>query len=134
MLPPHTLRGLAHPLRVQILGILREQGASTATRLAGRLGESSGSTSYHLRKLAGYGFVEEDAGRNTGRERWWRVVDPGDTATGSRILRLTPTEAADLQRRIESLLDEYPGDPVRSDARRVVFQWRALPQLPDGMW
>src|SRR5689334_24108689 len=71
---PHTLRGLAHPLRVRILALLREHGASTATRVAERLGESSGATSYHLRQLAAYGFVEDVPGRGAGRERWWRTV------------------------------------------------------------
>jgi DNA-binding transcriptional ArsR family regulator len=70
----HSLRGLAHPLRVRILALLREHGASTATRVAERLGESSGATSYHLRQLAAYGFVEDVPGRGAGRERWWRTV------------------------------------------------------------
>lgn len=73
-----SLRGLAHPLRVRILGELRLRGPSTATRLAGRLGESSGSTSYHLRQLAAYGFVEKGdapAGQHKGsRERWWKAA------------------------------------------------------------
>ncbi|GIF07241.1 ArsR/SmtB family transcription factor [Actinoplanes siamensis] len=73
-LGPHSLRGLAHPLRVRMLALLREHGASTATRLAERLGESSGTTSYHLRQLAAYGFVEDVPGRAAGRERWWRPV------------------------------------------------------------
>ncbi len=38
------------------------------------MGESSGVTSYHLRKLAEVGFVEEDVERGTKRERWWRSV------------------------------------------------------------
>jgi hypothetical protein len=37
------------------------------------VGESSGTTSYHLRLLAGLGFVEEVAGQGTARERWWRA-------------------------------------------------------------
>lgn len=69
-----SLVGLAHPLRVQILEQLTHFGPATATQLAGRLGESSGATSYHLRQLARYGFVEEDPDRGTGRERWWRRV------------------------------------------------------------
>jgi hypothetical protein len=36
-------------------------------------GESSGSTSYHLRQLAAYGFVEELPDHGTGRERWWQA-------------------------------------------------------------
>jgi DNA-binding transcriptional ArsR family regulator len=65
------LLALAHPLRLRILERLRE-GASTASRLARDLGESSGSTSYHLRALARMGLIEEEAERGRGRERWWR--------------------------------------------------------------
>ncbi|WP_197536265.1 helix-turn-helix domain-containing protein [Blastococcus saxobsidens] len=71
---PRRLRALAHPLRMSLLAALRTDGPSTASRLAGRLGESSGSTSYHLRQLAGAGFVEEVEGEGTGRERWWRAL------------------------------------------------------------
>lgn len=73
VLDPQNLRGLAHPLRVRILGQLRTYGPSTATKLAEQLGQSSGATSYHLRQLAAYGFVVEDTSRaSEGRERWWR--------------------------------------------------------------
>jgi DNA-binding transcriptional ArsR family regulator len=73
-LDPTSVRVLAHPLRVRIVGELRIHGPATATILAGRLGESSGATSYHLRVLAEHGFVEEDSDRGTGRERWWRAA------------------------------------------------------------
>ena len=68
-----ALRALAHPLRNRLLGLLRLDGPSTATLLGKRVGESSGSTSYHLRQLAAYGFVEELPDHGTGRERWWRA-------------------------------------------------------------
>ena len=68
-----ALRALAHPLRNRLLGLLRLHGPSTATLLGTRVGESSGSTSYHLRQLAAYGFVEEVPDHGTGRERWWRA-------------------------------------------------------------
>jgi DNA-binding transcriptional ArsR family regulator len=69
---PRVLRALAHPLRNALLGLLRSEGPSTASKLGQRLGESSGSTSYHLRRLAALGFVEEVPG-GTARERWWRA-------------------------------------------------------------
>lgn len=68
------LRALAHPARVQLVGLLRKHGPSTATRLAERLGVNSGTASYHLRQLDAAGFVEEDAERGNARERWWRSV------------------------------------------------------------
>ncbi|WP_030517619.1 transcriptional regulator [Nocardia sp. NRRL WC-3656] len=71
-----VLRLLAHPLRRRIEEQLRG-GPVTATTLAQALGESSGLTSYHLRQLAKYGFVEEVPELATGKERWWRAV-PGD--------------------------------------------------------
>jgi DNA-binding MarR family transcriptional regulator len=60
-----------HPLRLQLLDLLRFDGPSTATERGRRMGESSGSTSYHLRQLARYGFIE-DASARGGRERVWR--------------------------------------------------------------
>jgi DNA-binding transcriptional ArsR family regulator len=70
---PEALRALAHPLRGRLLAALRVDGPATASMLARRYGESSGATSYHLRQLARYGFVEDDASRSGGRERWWRA-------------------------------------------------------------
>jgi len=69
-----ALVALAHPLRWRLLALLRADGPATATRLAERVQESSGLTSYHLRKLAEFGLVEEDRERGTRRERWWRAV------------------------------------------------------------
>lgn len=68
-----ALRALAHPQRMRMLGLLRMEGPATATGLAARLGLNSGATSYHLRQLARHGFIEEDAERGTGRDRWWRA-------------------------------------------------------------
>jgi DNA-binding transcriptional ArsR family regulator len=68
-----ALRALAHPLRSRLLGLLRLHGPATASQLGRAVGESSGSTSYHLRQLAAYGFVEEVEGEGTARERWWRA-------------------------------------------------------------
>ncbi|OCC07886.1 Helix-turn-helix domain protein [Streptomyces sp. PTY087I2] len=65
---------MAHPVRVQVVGLLRKHGPSTATRLAERLGVNSGTASYHLRQLGAAGFVEEDTERGNARERWWRSV------------------------------------------------------------
>lgn len=66
-----ALRALAHPLRVKIYDILSQYGPQTASSLAERLGESSGSTSYHLRALAKHDLIQEVADRGSGRERWW---------------------------------------------------------------
>lgn len=86
VLDPRSLRGLAHPLRMRLLGALREYGPATASQLAERLGESSGATSYHLRQLATHGFVEDDPERGKGRERWWKAVHRGHRMGSDRFL------------------------------------------------
>ena len=82
---PRALRALAHPLRLSLVGLLRREGALTATRAGELLGESSGSCSFHLRQLAKYGLVEEAPG-GRGRERPWRATtmftDVPDVAEG----------------------------------------------------
>ncbi|WP_098010660.1 winged helix-turn-helix domain-containing protein [Streptomyces sp. sk226] len=72
-----TLRAVAHPLRLRLLNALREFGPATASGLGGRLGESSGATSYHLRQMAEAGLVEDAPELGKGRERWWRSVHDG---------------------------------------------------------
>jgi DNA-binding transcriptional ArsR family regulator len=64
---------LAHPLRSRLLTLLRTQGPATATDLARQLETNTGATSYHLRKLASVGLVEETGDRR-GRERPWRAA------------------------------------------------------------
>lgn len=77
-----ALKALAHPLRVQIFDLLAARGPQTASSLAALVGETSGSTSYHLRALAAHGLIREVEGRGTARERWWerpkgRIEVPG---------------------------------------------------------
>ncbi|MFC0845735.1 ArsR/SmtB family transcription factor [Streptomyces noboritoensis] len=72
-----ALKALAQPRRQQILQHLALHGPATSAILARGLGLNTGATSYHLRELARYGFVEETEGDSPRRQRWWRAV-PGD--------------------------------------------------------
>ena len=68
-----TMRALAHPVRLELLELIRRDGETTATRAAEALGESPGNMSWHLQTLARYGFIEEaDGGK--GRSRPWRIT------------------------------------------------------------
>jgi DNA-binding transcriptional ArsR family regulator len=97
---PRMMRALAHPLRLQILGVLRADGPQTATSLAGVTGASVPGLSYHLRQLAEHGFIEPapELARDN-RERWWKAShertslrsadfldDPERMAAGSALM------------------------------------------------
>jgi len=73
---PRELQALAHPVRMAIIEQLSISGPLTATELADRLDETPANCSWHLRKLAKFGFVEEAEG-GTGRQRPWQVPGIG---------------------------------------------------------
>ncbi len=129
---PRALKALAHPLRGKLLASLRTDGPSTASRLAELLGESSGSTSYHLRQLAAYGFVEELPDEGNGRDRWWRarhrsthfdtaafLADPGGREA---VEELTFRQLAQQQRLLANHVAESP---------HLDEEWRAAVSLND---
>ena len=129
---PRALRALAHPLRGRLLGWLRTYGPSTASRLAQEFGESSGSTSYHLRQLAAYGFVEELSDEGNGRDRWWRARH-----------RSTHFESADFisdpgaREAVDELLHRQLGQQRRllanyaEESQQLDDEWRAAASLND---
>lgn len=112
LIDERALRVMAHPLRMRLLAALRMHGPATATRLAERVGESSGVTSYHLRKLAEIGVVTEDTERGTRKERWWRAAH--DTTHWSTADFLGSPSAH------QAMVS------MRREAYR--FQWRVLEQ------
>jgi DNA-binding transcriptional ArsR family regulator len=73
-LTPTSLKALAHPLRIGMLGILRADGPATSSDLARQLGTNSGATSYHLRQLERHGFVVEVPDIGTTRQRFWKAT------------------------------------------------------------
>lgn len=118
VLDPRNLKGLAHPLRLRLRGELVEHGPATASQLAARVGESSGSTSYHLRQLAAHGLVVEEPGLGHGRERYWRAVhrstwylpseDPAEREVGSEYVRAVAHTYADRIVRFASAVEAAP--------------------------
>jgi DNA-binding transcriptional ArsR family regulator len=119
-LDARSLRGLAHPLRVRLLGLLREHGPATASSLARTVGESSGVTSYHLRQLEAYGFVvDDDTPRASRRERWWRAAH--------RTTVLETLESDDVETTM--LVDEYLRSIAHGYADRLLRFADGLPAL-----
>jgi DNA-binding transcriptional ArsR family regulator len=120
----HALQVLAHPLRLRLLGLLRSEGIATASRLAERVGESSGVTSYHLRKLAEVGLVEEDEQRGTRRERWWRSVHEGTRYSVADFLGNPEAHRATVSMRRE----------IYRWQARLLEQWLAEEEDWDKAW
>jgi DNA-binding transcriptional ArsR family regulator len=105
-----TLKALAHPLRANLYRALSLARVATASQLAD---EAVSLVSYHLRKLAEHGLIEEAEPQSAdGRERWWqpssdgvtiRDADFGDApekaAAHTAATRLFHDQRADLYRR-----------------------------------
>lgn len=72
------LKALAHPLRLAIVEQLGLSGPMTATQIGDALDETPANCSWHLRKLAEHGLVEETHD-GAGRRRPWRVTSIGLT-------------------------------------------------------
>lgn len=106
-LDPRAITVLAHPLRARILSKLRLGGGGTSTSLAKLLDTNSGATSYHLRKLAEVGLVEETT-EGKGKERWWRPTSDRHRFTASSLAGNADAEAAHdwLQRHYFGMLAE----------------------------
>ena len=119
-----ALRALAHPLRNRLLGQLRLHGPATASQLGRAVGESSGSTSYHLRQLAQYGFVEEVEGQGTARERWWRARH-----------RMTSWQPSDIEGQEGGAEVEDELLRMQLDVRgRVLRAWQTQRHELDAAW
>jgi DNA-binding transcriptional ArsR family regulator len=108
-----TLKALAHPLRANLYRALSLARVATASQLADQVDEAVSLVSYHLRKLAEHGLIEEAEPQSAdGRERWWqpssdgvsiRDVDfrgaPEKAAAHTAAARLFHDQRADLYRR-----------------------------------
>lgn len=69
-----ALKVFTHPLRIRIYRALLASREATASHLAQQVGQGVSLVSYHLRKMAAHGFIEQAEGHGgDGRERWWKV-------------------------------------------------------------
>ncbi|WP_333775943.1 ArsR/SmtB family transcription factor [Streptomyces sp. IBSBF 3136] len=89
-----TLKALAHPLRMRLYRLLFAAEAATASQLAEQVDEAVSLVSYHLRKLAEHGLVEEAEPRSAdARERWWQPATQG-VSIRDQDFRDAPEKAA----------------------------------------
>ncbi|MFJ6940686.1 helix-turn-helix domain-containing protein [Streptomyces sp. NPDC101132] len=120
-----ALKALTHPLRIRLLGLLRQHGPSTASELAVLTGESSASTSYHLRVLAKYAFVAGARNRD-GRERRWQAVH-AVTSWDNRAMEATAGSRAFVglarRRQVEHLQDSLVRHETDVAEGRLGEEW-----------
>ncbi|MEU6625736.1 helix-turn-helix domain-containing protein [Streptomyces litmocidini] len=73
-----TLKAISHPLRMRLYRALFVARTATASQLADQVDEAVSLVSYHLRKLAEHGLIEEAETQSAdGRERWWQPASYG---------------------------------------------------------
>ncbi|MFJ7158048.1 helix-turn-helix domain-containing protein [Streptomyces sp. NPDC101118] len=132
-LDARTLRGLAHPLRMRLLKALRSNGPATASQLAEQLGESSGATSYHLRQLAAYGFVEDAPEHGKGRERWWKSAHYGTRLPESVAIDPNPEVrgAVDLFRHEVATIHAQEASTWIANSHDWPQEWQLASDLSD---
>lgn len=122
-----TLKAFGHPLRMKLYRALYIARQATASQLAEEVDEQVSLVSYHLRKLADHGLIEEAEGQGTdARERWWQPASKGlnfhdedfsdapeKVATHAAVGRLSFDQHIEMYRRH---LDAYQSWPA---------EWRA---------
>ncbi len=114
---PTRIRALSHPLRLELMDVLAEEGTATATRCAELTGESVASCSFHLRMLAKYGYIEP--AERVGREKPWRLVsrerdirpDVDDPASIRAVEAMAGLFVEHEAERIRTALAQWPTEP-----------------------
>ncbi|MGW7003418.1 hypothetical protein ACWGCW_11455 [Streptomyces sp. NPDC054933] len=126
-----ALRTLAHTLGQQLLTRSQPRGSVASTAdLATEFDVDRGATSYHLRQLAGFGFVGEDAQRSAGRrerKRCGAFVGAALHCFGGTAL--TSEELAQFDEEYIALLKSWHREPAPGP-RHISVLFHAFP-TPD---
>jgi DNA-binding transcriptional ArsR family regulator len=89
-----VLKAVSNPLRMRIYRALSTARTATASQLAEEVDEAVSLVSYHLRRLAATGIIEEAERQSAdGRERWWQLASQGLSFRGDDF-RDAPERAA----------------------------------------
>ncbi|MEJ7651319.1 MAG: winged helix-turn-helix domain-containing protein [Nakamurella sp.] len=117
---PGAIRALAHPLRMRLLQALAVRITATATELADDVNESPSNCSFHLRKLAEFGYIDR-ADAATGRDKPWRISDP----TQNLLPDPQDHRAVEASRATGAAIFEWDVATLRAGhARRDAPEWR----------
>jgi DNA-binding transcriptional ArsR family regulator len=137
---PRELTALAHPVRMAIIELLSISGPLTATELADRIDETPANCSWHLRKLAQHGFVEEAEG-GKGRQRPWQVpglgfrwdeegsVAPDERRAAQAVSEVMMGRAIDRLRESQERLSSEPEDWRKAQGGAESLAWLTADEL-----
>ena len=132
-----VLSAVTHPLRRQLLDVLRVHGPQTVGLLAGHAGAAVGNVSHHVRVLADAGLLVEapELARDR-RERWWRLVSRGLTwsdadfdADPAAAVTAAAATAMGLNRQLSltrAWLERAPDEPAWRRAAVSTDAWLSL--------
>jgi predicted ArsR family transcriptional regulator len=127
-----ALRAYAHPTRMALIALLRQDGPQTATQAARATGESVASCSFHLRQLAKYGLVEQTGG-GRGREKPWRATAMFTEADPASLGDPAAAAAAQaLQLALAEQYFEFTARWLRAQPEETA-EWREAAQLGDTL-
>lgn len=107
------MRAVSHPARWRVLQELWNGSTLTSTNAAELVGLSPSAMSYHLRRLAALGLVEQSPSADS-RERPWRATTDGLSMTGQPDAALGGTMMQNFGADIARALATPPpptGDP-----------------------
>lgn len=117
-----SMRVLAHPTRLRLLGLLRERGPQTAAQLGEVVDEAPGTVSYHLSKLAASDLIQAAEPQSVDRrERWWQATAP--------LTSWEPADVLDDPARL-SASTALEKSIVQANAARYLQYVDARPALP----
>ncbi len=137
---PRELTALAHPVRMAIIELLSISGPLTATELADRIDETPANCSWHLRKLAQHGFVEEAEG-GKGRQRPWQVpglgfqwdeegsVAPAERRAAQAVSEMMMGRAIDRLRESQERLPSEPEEWRKAQGGSESLAWLTADEL-----
>lgn len=117
-----TLRAMASPIRMRILGTLRVNGEQTVGSISKQLGEAPGAISYHLGQLSDAGLVEKVKSPDGDRRKsWWRACqsairlgrsgENGEAEDAKAVDLFRRSAALSYEMAYERFLDKLPELP-----------------------
>lgn len=129
-----TLKVLANPIRMRILGILRVNGPQTVGSISSHLGEAPGAISYHLSKLAKVGLAEKTQNsEHDRRQSWWKASQNAVFVESSDKENVAEEEATNLFRRSAALAYEQTYERYLDALPKLPKEWASAGASNDSV-